>query len=408
MKKIAIFTMALLMVLATSAQADLVALWHLDGYATDSSVNGNDGTVVGATFVDGKFGKALEFDGSGDYVDCGTNVVITTAITIEAWIKPSAFTNYDAIVANFVWPTNPEGYSFRVMDNGKLVWRAVLSGNSAYSITSDSTMEAGNWYHVVLTHDASCTRLYINGILEKEDTPGGTIVNLGKSLKVGWDTYAADRVFNGIIDEVRIWDEALSGDDIGESYSLGAIEFTKDLTEVFLSRDPEPDPDDWMDWVVGGIPQVSIDTPVTFTMLITVDNQSFLTLNDACAKDRLGAELEVVPYVGEPEDPFDESIGEATYYTKGNSKKVFIDWDLDFYDPLVLVTGNTGTLTIEAKTDINPGGGKKVHQEYTSSGEYELNSGATLTFYVTIADEDISLVVTTDGLLVEAFGEESD
>ena len=372
---------------------DLVGLWHFDDDALDSSGNNNDGTVYGASWVDGKFGKALSFDGSDDYVDCGTNIVITTAITIEAWINPSAFTNYDAIVANFVWPINPEGYSFRVMANGKLVWRAVLSGNSAYSITSDSTMEAGNWYHVVLTHDASCTRLYINGILEKEDTPGGTIVNLGKSLKVGWDTYAADRVFNGIIDEVRIWDEALSGDDIGESYSLGAIEFTKELTEVL------PEPVGW----VGDMPQVSIDTSVTFTMPITVNNQSLLNLNDAWVKDRLGAELEVVPYVvGPPEEPFDETIGEATYYTKGKSEKVFIDWYLN------IGAGSTETLTIVAKTDINPGGGNKIHQEYTSPDIYELNSGATLTFHVTVAGEDISLVVTTDGLLVEAVGIEND
>ena len=211
--------------LTKSPGPDLVGLWHFDGDALDSSGNGNDGTLHNFVsphgWVSGMFGQALSFDGSDDYVDCGTNVVITTAITIEAWINPSAFTNYDAIVANFVWPTNPEGYSFRVMDNGKLVWRAVLSGNSAYSITSDSIMEAGNWYHVVLTHDASCTRLYINGILDKEDTPGGTIVNLGKSLKVGWDTYAADRVFNGTIDEVRIWDEALTAGQIEASYNGG-------------------------------------------------------------------------------------------------------------------------------------------------------------------------------------------
>jgi uncharacterized repeat protein (TIGR01451 family) len=196
----------------------LVALWHLDGNALDSSGNGNDGTLHNFVsphgWVPGMFGQALSFDGSDDYVDCGTNVVITTAITIEAWINPNAFTNYDAIVANFVWPTNPEGYSFRVMANGKLVWRAVLTGNSTYSITSDSTMEADNWYHVVLTHDANYTRLYINASLDKEETPGGTIVNLGKALKIGYDDYAGDRVFNGIIDEVRIWDKALQPEDI--------------------------------------------------------------------------------------------------------------------------------------------------------------------------------------------------
>jgi len=209
--------------LTKSPSPSLVALWHFDentGTTTsDSSASGNTGTLVnGPQWVSGKFDNALSFDGMNDYVDCAKNGDITTAITIEAWINPSAFTNYDAIVTNFEWPTNPEGWSFRVMGDGKLVWRAVLSGNNTYSITSTSgnEMVTGNWYHVVLTHDAIYTRLYINGSLDKEETPGGTIVNLGKALKIGWDDYAVDRVFNGIIDEVRIWDEVLTADQIGD------------------------------------------------------------------------------------------------------------------------------------------------------------------------------------------------
>jgi len=208
---------------------DLVGLWHFDEgtgiTANDSSGSDNTGTLVNDPLweVLGKFGSALSFDGMSDYVDCEKNVDITTAITIEAWIKPSAFTDYDAIVTNFEWPTDPEGWSFRVMSNKKLVWRAVLSGNSIYSIISNSTMEADNWYHVVLTHDASYTRLYINGSLDKEENPGGTIVNSGKALKIGWDDYAAERVFNGLIDEVRIWNKALEEPEIAYNYSLRNI-----------------------------------------------------------------------------------------------------------------------------------------------------------------------------------------
>jgi len=209
--------------------ADLVGLWHFDEgdgtTASDSSGNNNTGTLFNdPQWEVGKFDNALRFDGINDYVNCEKNGGITTAITIEAWIKPSAFTDYDAIVTNFEWPTNPEGWSFRVMGNKKLAWRAVLSGiNSTYIITSSSTMEADNWYHVVLTHDASYTRLYINGSLDKEETPGGTIVNLNKALKIGWDDYAAARVFNGVIDEVRIWDGALTGSNIEYNYSLWNI-----------------------------------------------------------------------------------------------------------------------------------------------------------------------------------------
>ncbi len=210
---------------------DLVGLWHFDEgtgiTANDSSGSGNTGTLVNDPLweVLGKFGNALSFDGMDDYVDCEKNVDITTAITVEAWINPSEFTDYDAIVTNFEWRnvSKQQGWSFRVMADGKLVWRAVLSGNDRYFITSKSAMEANNWYHVVLTHDTNYTRLYINGSKDKEETPGGTIVNLGKALKIGWDDWAAERVFNGTIDEVRIWDGALTGSNIEYNYSLRNI-----------------------------------------------------------------------------------------------------------------------------------------------------------------------------------------
>ena len=204
---------------------DLVGLWHFDEgvgtIASDSSGNGNTGTLTNMNtatcWVLGKFGNALSFDGMNGYVDCEKNGDIITAITIEAWIKPSAFTDYDAIITNFEWRdvSKQQGWSFRVMSDGKLVWRAVLSGDDCYIITSKSAMEANNWYHIVLTHDANYTRLYINGSLDKEETPSGTIVNLGKALKIGYDDFAKDRVFNGLIDEVRIWKVALSQDQLG-------------------------------------------------------------------------------------------------------------------------------------------------------------------------------------------------
>ncbi len=73
--KVVVMAFAMILMLAgmtTSVQAQnetgLVGEWHFDGDAKDSSGNGNDGTVYGATFVDGKFGKALSFDGMDDYV----------------------------------------------------------------------------------------------------------------------------------------------------------------------------------------------------------------------------------------------------------------------------------------------------------------------------------------------------
>ena len=388
----------------TKGTSSLVGLWHLDektGETTivDSSGNGNDGSVSGATTgVSGKFDNAVSFDGNGDYVQLSASSTIlnTDTFTIEAWFKTSvnhpAYGGTEGRLVNLHRMGTASTAVSLYVEEGQ-IGLLYYTGTAHVFVKYTVDYHDGNWHHISVTHDVTnIYRLYYDGVevKSKADFFGsfGTY-----PAYLGTYNDLEERDFNGTIDEVRIWNKALSGDDIEESYSLGAIEFTKELTAV----SPKPD-----GWVVGDMPIVPINTVVTFTMPITVNNQSLLILNGAWVKDRLGAELEVVPY--EVGDPFDETISMATYYTKGNSKKVFIDWDLGNLS----YGGDEEILTIVAKTDINPGGGKKTHQEYTSPGEYELNSGATLTFYVTIADEDISLVVTTDGLWVEAFGVESD
>jgi hypothetical protein len=73
------------------AQEDgFVAEWHFEGDAKDSSGYGNDGTIYGATFVGGKFGKALSFDGVDDYVEVPDSPQLSGSgkdLTVEAWIK---------------------------------------------------------------------------------------------------------------------------------------------------------------------------------------------------------------------------------------------------------------------------------------------------------------------------------
>jgi hypothetical protein len=378
----------------TKSPGSLVGLWHFDDDALDSSGNNNDGTVYGANWVDGKFDKALNFDGDDDYVDFGSGVtgLITGDYTVEAWIKPASLDSGRHTVMSF-------SYMELGHNAGKVYFWQAYDGSwgKGYKYTSPTVLlDVTEFSHIVgVFHKDAGVDLYVDG-----NYIGSGITRTGTSVNIFGNTYAGDWYwippgggrFDGIIDEVRIWNKALSGDDIEESYSLGAIEFTKKLTAV----SPEPD-----DWVVGDMPIVPIDTVVTFTMPITVNNKSLLTLNGAWVKDRLGAELEVVPF--DNGGPFYESIGNATYDTKGKSEKVFIDWDFEG----TLSVNAEETLIIEAQTDINPGG-KKDHQEYTSTGTYELNSGATLTFHVTVAGEEISLVMTTDGLLVQAVGEEDD
>ncbi len=197
-------------------------LWHFDEDSgttvTDSSGNGNTGTYYGETFndgtlkngpqwVDGKFGKALSFDGVDDYVDCGndSSLNLDNEVTVEAWIKPIAV------------PSSGEGlaskadlsYGLTYYGNGQ-VYFYTYSG-SHFSTTS---LPTGEWSHVVGTYDGTTRRLYVNGVLKDEDNDPGLSLSSSAKFKIGY--YSG--YFNGLIDEVRIYNRALSEAEIKAIY----------------------------------------------------------------------------------------------------------------------------------------------------------------------------------------------
>ena len=406
MKKVLFPILALVLALglalpaAMPAVADpdpgIVGLWHLDGNANDSSGNGNDGTVIGASFVSGKFDEGLSFDGINDYVQVDDDDTLSTgtALTVEAWVKPAATpSGLEMVVGK--WNDGYREYEVMLFD-GKVRFYAYSSVPGITYAESSTTLSVDMWYHVAGVYNGSNLQVYINGSPDGSPTAfTASIPNTDAKLTIGAQ-YWGDvwgRHFTGLIDEVRIWDVALTAEQIEGSFNLSKLEFTKEL----VSADPALTPDT----NGNGIPEVPIATNITFTMNITIDNSATgLNLTAVMVKDRLGAELKIVS--------LNETAGAANYYTtsdgkpKNRSGKVFITWNIgSLYD------GDAGTLTIVAYTDINPGKGRgKVHQEYTSEGVYELNSGATLTFCVEIAGEEICLVMTTDGLWVEVLEEE--
>jgi hypothetical protein len=196
-----------------------VALYALDGNANDSSGKGNNGTVNGTgLWVPGVTGQALQFNGTSTYVDCGTgaSLNLTDGVTITAWIKMD-FTAADRKIAG-----NQDlitgGYKFGVYSNNLAEFEIRTSANAATlnrTSTGGTVLQQGAWYHVAGVYSkGQYIRTYVYGNLDRELV---TTVLLGSStgsFKLGRDPGSAAYYWLGAMDDVKVYNRALSPEEI--------------------------------------------------------------------------------------------------------------------------------------------------------------------------------------------------
>jgi len=214
----------------TAQEIGLFAYWKFDegsGFiAGDSSGNGKDGIIDGATWTTGKIGDALSFDGFDDWVDVPDDIS-TKHITLEAWIYPTG-----------VYDIGDQGSPIITKETGRgtppwsesFAWRLRITphthklqlqcftptGEGGGSAVSDTELQMGKWYHVAGTYDGTETRVYINGNLE-----GSYVAPISEPLVtstlptgIGHLPNWSVQWFQGIIDEVRVYGRALTSGEI--------------------------------------------------------------------------------------------------------------------------------------------------------------------------------------------------
>ena len=205
--------------LTKNPSSDLVGLWHLDeGTGTtayDSSGNPNDGTLMGDTsWISGKFANALSFDGHGDYVQLpASNTILNTNIfTIEAWFKTSVnhpVYGVGAMEGRIVnLARDAAGFSAVALyveeNNIAVCYRTVTEfKHLKHAVNYYDDV----WHHIAVTCDATTYRLYYDGSLVASQTD--TFYGFGTSAAYLGTFNSSERFFNGLIDEVRIWNVAL-------------------------------------------------------------------------------------------------------------------------------------------------------------------------------------------------------
>lgn len=212
-------------------------LWHFDETmgttAADSSGNGNDGTLVGDTaWVAGKFGNALSFDGAGDRVEVARDASLEPSnVTVECWVKGSTLKSYQYIVAKYY--TGGHASYGLYTGSSKGLFFYVSDGSYALSNDAGTGVWDGNWHHIAGTYNGSTLRLYVDGSevgtgKSVTKTIGYNSTSAGK-LYIG--SYGAAYYFTGEIDEVRVWDEALTASQLGDvTAPVGSITINSDAT----------------------------------------------------------------------------------------------------------------------------------------------------------------------------------
>jgi PKD repeat protein len=185
----------------------------------DASGQGNHGTINGAVrTTSGKYGKALSFDGVNDYVDLGSSILSSgaSAFTIEAWVNRGDLGD-DRVVCKSTGVYIPDHvFCLGVAGNGsKSIARARLStsgGSGSYDSTA--SFPTNTWAHLAVTYDGSAVRHYINGQLAGTRSHTGSVIAFTQNTVIGNVNTVHDRYFFGKIDEVRIYNRALSVNEI--------------------------------------------------------------------------------------------------------------------------------------------------------------------------------------------------
>ncbi|HJU47413.1 MAG TPA: LamG-like jellyroll fold domain-containing protein, partial [Gaiellaceae bacterium] len=236
--------------LTVPADTGLVAAYGFDegsgATTTDKSGNGNTGTLANTAWsAAGKFGNALSFNGTNASVTAADSTSLhgTSALTVEAWVRPTALGGYNTIVLK-----ENNGYYAHALYANTSSNRP--TGNvfttSDHEVPGAAQLPLNTWTHLAATYDGTALRVYVNGTQSGTQSFTGAIASSAGPLKIGgnsiWGEY-----FNGLIDEVRVYDRALT-----------AAEIQNDMNRAITSPDAVAPSAPGTLTAAGGLGQVSL------------------------------------------------------------------------------------------------------------------------------------------------------
>lgn len=201
-----------------------VARWKFDeqtGLTVYDSVSENHGSIIGAQRTSGVLGGALYFDGADDYVFVpfvSWPQIGTGDFSISAWINPSALAGDRRMI---LADQALDNFQFNIDNGGTEAKIEIRLGGNITPVTSGSlTWDLGQWYHVAVRRTGGIVALYRNGVSVGMKT-SFEYVDMSTSASIGYRPWTTVKhPFSGIIDDVRVYDRALSTAEIEDMFYL--------------------------------------------------------------------------------------------------------------------------------------------------------------------------------------------
>ncbi len=201
---------------------NLVADYKASGNAEDATAYNNHATVQGAQLSTDRFGKsnqAYSFNGVNQSLVAASSPQLNSPnTTISFWVNPASFppSGEVFILSNGGWQ---ERWKISMPGHGKPVFTTHSGGNCCSDLDSGTPLTIGTWTHVVMTHDGAKDIIYFNGLQVNEKAAVGALDVSAKPLGIGYDPIDNNYFFNGSLDEVQIYNVALSAPQIAALYA---------------------------------------------------------------------------------------------------------------------------------------------------------------------------------------------
>ena len=180
---------------------------------SDSSGNNHTGTISGALWTSqGKYGNALSFDGVNDWVTVNDTPALdlVSGMTLEAWIRPTALKGWRTVILKEQY--NSLAYASYANTSANQPSGEVAAPTSK-DVRGPTQLPLNTWTHFAVTYDQTALRIYVNGAQVAGKAVTGDIVSSAGPIRIGGNQVWGE-FFSGLIDEVRIYNRALSASEI--------------------------------------------------------------------------------------------------------------------------------------------------------------------------------------------------